>query len=247
MALPTKPDCGVTTITGRQVALDINWDTCGDITDPTVLVFKPLGGLQTKGLQRSQETEDGTDDRTVGDYDDMIGTSKTMTLSGNGIMKYTDDAYSNLVLLDDLFDMPGETKVHVRLTEPTRTTYAYMLLSTFNKNYPTKETVKFDLEFSITASGYSVMKRETVAYVEPTGVTVDPATLALSVGGVTALITTIEPTGAPTSVTFESDDESVATVSTTGVVKGVGAGTANITVTSAYASLITGACVVTVT
>lgn len=74
----TKPDCGTTKTTGKQVAVDINWEVCGNVADPRLLEFKPLGGMRGKDLDMSQETEDVTDDRSVGDYAGVIGTTKTL-------------------------------------------------------------------------------------------------------------------------------------------------------------------------
>ena len=79
-----------------------------------------------------------------------------------------------------------------------------------------------------------------------TGVTLDKATLALTVGGATGtLVETVAPADASnTSVTWSSSAETVATVAG-GVVTPVAAGTADITVTTVDGSL-TDTCAVTV-
>ncbi len=85
-----------------------------------------------------------------------------------------------------------------------------------------------------------------------TGVTVSPKTLGLTVGGGTATLTAnVEPAeAADRTVTWTSDNPSVATVSDAGVVTPVAAGTANITATTngtdAEGNKKTDTCVVTV-
>jgi uncharacterized protein YjdB len=82
-----------------------------------------------------------------------------------------------------------------------------------------------------------------------TGVTL-PATAAVSVGGTTTLAATVLPNTPPAAnqnVTWSSDKTSVATVSSSGVVTGVAAGTAIITATSQHDSTQKATCTVTVT
>lgn len=248
MALPpVKPNCPTGKIIGKGVAIDVNWDVCGDITDPTQLVFKPLGGMQSKGMQRSQETESVRDDRSVGDYDEVIGTLKTMTLSGNGFMNYTDGEYSNLVALDQLWAQEGPLVLHVRLTEPHATTYAYMIVTSYNRDFPTDTPITFELEFATTASGYGVMVVPTVPYVAPTSIEIDPQTLSLTVGQTGTLTSEVLPTGAPQSVAYSSSDAGVASVSAVGIVTAHSAGTATITASVPSAPSLTDTCEVTVT
>lgn len=246
MALPVKPDCPTNKIVGRSVSIDVCWDVCGDVKDPTKLVFVPLGGMQTKGMNRTQETESVRDDRSVGDYDALIGTMKTMSISASGFMNYTDGEYSNLVALDYLWAQPGDLRLHVRLTENHATTYAYMIVSNYSRDFPTDTPVTFELEMVVTESGYGVMVVPTVPYVAPTSVTVDPVTLAMSVNDAENLATEVLPAGAPQSVTFESDDAAIASVTPVGVVTAHDVGTATITVKVAGKPSLTATCEVTV-
>ena len=247
MALPTKKDCPSSKIIGKQVGIAINWESCGDVADPTLLVFKPLGGMQTKGVDRSQATEDVTDDATIGDFAEMIGTIKSFSLSASGFMNHTDSAVSNLVALDGLYSQAGTTTLHVRITEPHLTTYVYMIVSNFSKDWPSTAPITFELEMVATTSAYGVKVVETVPYTAPTALTLEPATLALNVGQKSALITAVTPAGAPQSVAFTSDAPEFATVSATGIVTAIAAGTANITAKSPYDSAVVKTCVVTVT
>lgn len=246
MALPQKTNCPTTKITGKYVALDINWDTCGNIEDPTLLEFHPLGGLQSKGLERSQSTEDVTDDQTLGDYAELIGTIKSFTLSGSGIMNHTDSNVSNLATLDKLYSQDGTTYVHVRITEPHITTYAYCIVTNFSKDWPATAPITFDIELVNTASGYGVKVVETNP-ITPTSVTLGAANIDLTEGAKFALNPILAPVNAPKQFTWESDTPAVATVDSKGVVTAVSAGTAEITVTHKDAPLVTDSVTITVT
>lgn len=85
------------------------------------------------------------------------------------------------------------------------------------------------------------------AEVPVTGVTVSPKTKSLAVGATQQLTATIAPTDASIkSVKYSTSDATKATVSASGLVTGVAAGTATITVTTDDGSK-TDTCAVTVT
>lgn len=87
----------------------------------------------------------------------------------------------------------------------------------------------------------------TVSDVMPTSVSLDKTSLTLSAGSTDTLIPTVMPSNATNkNVTWSSSDTSVATVSSGGVVKGVGAGRAVITARTASGNK-TATCNVTVT
>ena len=80
-----------------------------------------------------------------------------------------------------------------------------------------------------------------------TGVSLDPNTLTFNVGGEETLTATVAPTNATNkNVTWSSSNSAVATVDQNGNVEAVGAGTANITVTTQDGNK-TATCTVTVT
>jgi hypothetical protein len=82
--------------------------------------------------------------------------------------------------------------------------------------------------------------------VAPTGVTLEPTTTSLSVGNTQQLTATVLPANATNNaVTWSSDNNTVATVSETGVVTAKVDGTANITVTTVDGNK-TATCAVTV-
>lgn len=94
--------------------------------------------------------------------------------------------------------------------------------------------------------GYTATCKVTVTEKAVTGVKLNKTSLSLDVGGTSTLTATISPTGANSSVTWSSSDPSVATVSSTGKVTAVKAGTTTIIVKTASGGY-TAACTVTVT
>lgn len=69
------------------------------------------------------------------------------------------------------------------------------------------------------------------AVISVDGIEVTPSTASVNVGDTTTLTATLSPSGATGTITWASSDDSVATVSSSGVVTGVAAGTATITAT----------------
>lgn len=67
---------------------------------------------------------------------------------------------------------------------------------------------------------------------EITGISISPKTNNLEVNAERQLNAIVEPSEAPQDVTWESDDESIATVDENGLVTAVGVGQATITVTA---------------
>lgn len=97
---------------------------------------------------------------------------------------------------------------------------------------------------SITATATITVVADTVPV---TGVTLDRSALAMNTGDTVKLTATVEPSNADDkTVSWSSDDTSVATVSSNGTVTAVGAGTATITVTTTDGDY-TATCDVTVT
>lgn len=70
--------------------------------------------------------------------------------------------------------------------------------------------------------------------IETTAVVIAPEAPTVAVAATVALTATLTPSGSTDPVKWSSDDEAIATVSDTGVVTGVAAGTAVITATSGF-------------
>lgn len=86
---------------------------------------------------------------------------------------------------------------------------------------------------SLAAFQYIVLTNANVATVPVTGVAVSPSSSSINVGLTSQLTATITPSNATNqNVTWSSNNTSVATVSSTGLVSAIAAGTATITVTT---------------
>ena len=107
-------------------------------------------------------------------------------------------------------------------------------------------TVKAESSYGSDSMELSITINEP-ATISVTGVSLDKDSLNLYVGGNETLTATVQPDNADNKdVTWKSNNESVATVDTSGKVTAVGAGTATITATAADGSGKTAACTVTV-
>ena len=139
----------------------------------------------------------------------------------------------------------GSTAVSTEVTGLNGTTSTFEIGSSYqaaNTQYILKVTSNHNAQ--ITYVKY--YKKTSSAPVSVTGVSVDPTSWEMAVGDTKTLTATVLPSNASDkSVTWESDDESVATVSDAGVVTAVAAGTATITVTTTDGSK-TATCEITV-
>ena len=101
-------------------------------------------------------------------------------------------------------------------------------------------------DYSSEAEAEEAIKDYFGLVIHVTGVTISDSTATIAVSGTKALTATVTPNNATNqNVNWTSSDELVATVSDEGVVTGVSAGTANITVTTVDGSF-TDVCAVTV-
>lgn len=143
---------------------------------------------------------------------------------------------------------------------------------TFNQLETSAETQGEEVDFQTQELAFNIMKDDTAKHtwrkvggelsseaeaeeaiqiffglrVAVTGVTLSDSTAALAVAGTKQLTATIAPADATnTNVTWSSSDNDIATVSDTGLVTGVAAGTATITVTTEDGGF-TDTCTVTV-
>ena len=98
-----------------------------------------------------------------------------------------------------------------------------------------------------TAEGKSATCAVTVTPVLVSGITLNSSTANVNVGSTLTLTATVTPSNAADkSITWSTSNSTVATVSTSGVVTGVKAGTATITATANDGSGVTATCTVTV-
>lgn len=150
--------------------------------------------------------------------------------------------------------MKGSTTTLTATVSPTGTNSSVIWSSSNSSVASVSSTGKVTAKSAGTANiivttvegGYTAVCTVIVSEKAVTGVKLNKTSLALNVGSTSTLTATVSPTGANSSVTWSSSDPSVATVSSTGKVTALKAGTATIivkTVSGGY----TAACTVTVT
>ena len=161
-------------------------------------------------------------------------------IDGNIYLKQGVKNYIKLSTSNDTESLQSEitslksesTKLKKRVTD----------LETTNSEQATKIS---DLE---TANTDLVSRVEALETINVTGVTLDKSTLSLEVGDTVTLNATIKPSNASyKAVKFTSSDEAIATVDNNGLVTGVKAGSAEITVESLMDGSKKDKCTLTVT
>lgn len=96
-----------------------------------------------------------------------------------------------------------------------------------------------------TSNGLEATCKVKVSKIEPTGVSLSPQNMSLSVGDTKRLTATLTPTYAETTLKWSSNDKKIANVTSAGYVEGIGQGKTKITVTTANG--YSASCDVTVT
>ena len=142
-----------------------------------------------------------------------------------------------------------------KIDEITKTSSLTNATITFTPTSPLTEWAigaYYKIIFNVTVSGSSnkfVAFNSAKFYKEKIDITSIsmPSTESVGVGGTVTLTPTITPANYTSTVEWSSDDETVATVTSAGVVSGVAAGTAKITAKSSDDASIKAECTVTVT
>ena len=129
----------------------------------------------------------------------------------------------------DTLNITGGTSITT-----TKKTVSSNLLKRFVKFSFTKKNENASVALSVSIREIEIMGAQNEAGGIPNipaeGVTLDSGDFSLNVGGTKQLTATVTPDNSTDDVTFRSSNESVATVSTSGLVTAVAAGTAVITV-----------------
>lgn len=228
--------CNKTKYVGRDVVLEY-FIQCGD-TLPGPNDWKRMGSMRTKEFTLEWETTDATADDSVGSLRENLATFQTLSISGDGTLKASGAGAANLIEMTKHVANPaatgGQPTAWFRMTFPDLTFIAFMLVSNMSRSAPFDDVVTYSFEASATASDYGLLVEDTPDPDAPdvTSVTVTPDTASVEEGATQQLAVTVAPAGAPQGVVWQSSDTGVATVSQNGLVTGVAAGTADITVTS---------------
>lgn len=246
--------CNQTDFVGRDVTIEYAL-ACGDV-DPTDPSFSwlSIGGGRTKSLNIEWDTVDTTADDSVGNLRSNLATFKQMTVSIDGVLRKGTGADTNLVDLTKHVINPGvdyndQPVAWIRMRYPDLTFIAYMLVSTYGREAPYDDVATYSFEGTATSSEFGLIVQDTPTPVVPTTLVVTPATDTLDVSDLDTLqlAWTVGPTGAPQLVNFVSSDPAVATVSSTGLVTPIAAGSATIVVSVRTNNSIVDTSVITVT
>lgn len=233
---------------GRAIVLEVA-DGCAD-TAPQESEWKALAAGTSKGFDFSPNSVTSDADDTKG-YVENIITNADFTISFEGEVRRNDklDQYGVGRLIkyfNTEIQATRQPTLWVRMEFGPVTFVGYMLINALSSDGGTNDIITFSTEFKV-ADADTIQVVDTDDTVAVTGVTVTPATTSLAVGANRQLTATVTPADATDKTgAWKSSDTSKATVSSTGLVTGVAAGSATITFTSSDGSF-TGSTAATVT
>lgn len=246
--------CNQVDFVGRDVTIEYAL-ACGDV-DPTDISFSwlSIGGGRTKSLTLEWDTVDTTADDSVGNLRSNLATFKQLTASIDGVCRKGSGADANLITLTKHVIAPGEDYndqpvAWIRMRYPDLTFIFYALVNTYGREAPYDDVATYSFEAMATSSEFGLIVLDTPTPVVPTSLVVTPPTDSLDVSDLDTLqlAWTVGPAGAPQLVNFVSSDPAIATVSSTGLVTPIAAGSATIVVSVRTNNSIVDTCVVTVT
>ncbi|KAB0812480.1 Ig-like domain-containing protein [Cronobacter sakazakii] len=237
-----------TKLFGRAIVLEVA-DGCAD-TLPQESEWKALAAGTSKGFDFSPNSVTSDADDTKG-YVENIVTNADFTISFEGEVRRNDklDQYGVGRLIkyfNTEIQAARQPTLWVRMEFGPVTFIGYMLINALSSDGGTNDIITFSTEFKV-AAAETIQVIDTDDTVAVTGVTVTPATASLAVGATRQLTGTVLPSDATDkSGTWTTSDATKATVSSTGLVTGVAAGTSTITFKSNDGNF-TATCAVTVT
>ncbi|PQY12778.1 Ig-like domain-containing protein [Cronobacter sakazakii] len=237
-----------TKLFGRAIVLEVA-DGCAD-TLPQESEWKALAAGTSKGFDFSPNSVTSDADDTKG-YVENIVTNADFTISFEGEVRRNDklDQYGVGRLIkyfNTEIQAARQPTLWVRMEFGPVTFIGYMLINALSSDGGTNDIITFSTEFKVAAAD-TIQVIDTDDTVAVTGVTVTPATASLAVGATRQLTGNVLPSDATDkSGTWTTSDATKATVSSTGLVTGVAAGTSTITFKSNDGNF-TATCAVTVT
>ncbi|WP_326902126.1 Ig-like domain-containing protein [Kosakonia cowanii] len=237
-----------TKLFGRAIVLEVA-DGCAD-TLPSESEWKSLAAGTSKGFDFSPNSVTSDADDTKG-YVENIVTNADFTISFEGEVRRNDklDQYGVGRLIkyfNTEIQATRQPTLWVRMEFGPVTFIGYMLINALSSDGGTNDIITFSTEFKV-ADADTIQVIDTDETVPATGVTVTPATTSLAVNATRQLTGAVQPPDATDkSGTWTTSDATKATVSSTGLVTAVAAGSATITFKSTDGNF-TGTCAVTVT
>lgn len=224
-----------TKLFGRAVILEIA-DGCAD-TVPAEADFKLLAAGTSKTFDMNPNTTSSSADDTKGWVENIV-TSNDLTLSFKGEVRVNDkaDQYGVFKYIKNYVtevSAARQPSYWVRMFFGQILIQAYMVTTALSNDGETDDIVTISTEFKV-ADGSTVSVTDVTDTVAVTGVTVTPATASIVVAATRQLTATIAPVDASNqAVSWSTSDATKATVSSTGLVTAVAAGSATITATTA--------------
>lgn len=237
-----------TKLFGRAIVLEVA-DGCPDQV-PQESEWKALAAGTSKGFDFSPNTVTSDADDTKG-YVENIVTNSDFTISFEGEVRRNDklDQYGfgrYTIYYNTEIQAARQPTLWVRMEHGPVTFIGYMVITALSSDGGTNDIIPFSTEFKVSDAS-TVQVIPTDDSVPATGVTVTPATTTVVVSATRQLTGTVLPADATDkSGTWTTSDATKATVSSTGLVTGVAAGTATITFKSNDGNF-TGTTTVTVT
>lgn len=224
---------------------------CAD-TVPALTEFMRLGAMTTKGIDYSMNTVSSEADDAKGLVENLVN-NMDFTISGEGEFRRKDKTAEigamrlSKYVFDEVqagrqptlwirFDFAGE--------DAGTYIMGYFNTTSWSGDFGTSDISTFSGEWKVYDADSVVF--ELANPIAATGISVTPATAAIDVGATVQLNGIVAPANATNhALTWQSDDETIVTVSNTGLVTAVAAGSATVTATTADGGF-TDTCEVTV-
>lgn len=162
--------CQSSKYVGREVILEVHI-SCGDVMPPEN-EWELIGAGRSKSMTYTWDTVDATADDVVGAIRDNLATWLNFEISADGVNRRNDDEVSNQIKLRKHFLDPIETGgqpiVMIRVTEPSITTVATMLLSEFSVEFPYDDVATWSISAAVTGSALGLVVTDTPVVPDPT-------------------------------------------------------------------------------
>jgi hypothetical protein len=207
---------------------------------PALSEWKRLGAMTTKGIDYSMNTINSEADDAKGLVENLVN-NMDLTISGEGEFRKSDKdneigAWRLSKYIFDEVQAGRQPNLWVRFdfAGENAGTYiqGYMNTTSWSGDFGTNDISTFSGEWKVYDADTVVF--EVADSIAATGVEVTPATASLVVGATQQLSGAVQPTDATNkAITWTTSAPSIATVSSTGLVTAVAAGTATITATTA--------------
>lgn len=237
-----------TKLFGRAIVLEVA-DGCADAV-PLESEWKALAAGTSKGFDFSPNSVTSDADDTKG-YVENIVTNADFTISFEGEVRRNDklDQYGVGRLIkyfNTEIQATRQPTLWVRMEFGPVTFIGYMLINALSSDGGTNDIITFSTEFKV-ADADTIQVIDTENEVPVTGVALTPATTSVVVGATRQLTATVSPADATDKTgVWASSDTSKFTISTSGLITGVAAGTGNATFTTTDGAKV-GTTAVTVT